>query len=31
MKNWNELAYYAGFDWAGNHHDVVHSLLDGWV
>ena len=23
MKNWNELTHYAGFDWAGDHHDVV--------
>ena len=23
MKTWNELTHYAGFDWAGDHHDVV--------
>lgn len=23
MKAWNELTYYAGLDWAGDHHDVV--------
>jgi transposase len=23
MKSWNELTHYAGFDWAGDHHDVV--------
>lgn len=23
MKNWNELTHFAGFDWAGDHHDVV--------
>ena len=23
MKPWNEITYYAGFDWARDHHDVV--------
>jgi len=23
MKNYNDLTHYAGFDWAGDHHDVV--------
>jgi len=23
MKKWNELTHYAGFDWAGEHHDVL--------
>ena len=23
MKTWNELTHFAGFDWAGDHHDVV--------
>jgi len=23
MKPWNEISYYAGFDWAHDHHDVV--------
>jgi len=23
MKNWTEQNYFAGFDWASNHHDVV--------
>ena len=23
MKAWHELTHFAGFDWAGNHHDVV--------
>jgi len=23
MKGWTELTHYAGFDWAGDHHDVV--------
>jgi transposase len=23
MKTWTELTHYAGFDWAGDHHDVV--------
>lgn len=23
MKTWNEITYYAGFDWARDHHDVI--------
>jgi len=23
MKTWTELTHYAGFDWAGDHHDVA--------
>ena len=23
MRSWNEIAYYAGFDWAKDHHDVI--------
>jgi transposase len=23
MKTWQELTHFAGFDWAGDHHDVV--------
>jgi len=23
MNTWNQLRYYAGFDWAADHHDVV--------
>jgi transposase len=23
MQTWNEIIYYAGFDWAKDHHDVV--------
>ena len=23
MKAWKEITYYAGFDWANDHHDVV--------
>jgi len=23
MPNWNEITYYAGFDWARDHHDVI--------
>ena len=23
MKAWKEITYYAGFDWARDHHDVV--------
>lgn len=27
MQPWNEIIYYAGFDWAKDHHDVV--IVDG--
>jgi transposase len=23
MKTWNQIAHYAGFDWAKDHHDVI--------
>ena len=23
MKTWNEITYYAGFDWAKGHHQIV--------
>ena len=31
MKTWNELKYYAGLDWAKNHHDVVIVDREGTI
>jgi len=31
MKPWNTLTYYAGFDWAADHHDVVTVNTTGTV
>jgi hypothetical protein len=27
MSSWEEVNYYAGFDWAKDHHDIV--IVDG--
>ncbi|MGP8020704.1 MAG: IS110 family transposase, partial [Limisphaerales bacterium] len=31
MRAWNEIKYYAGFDWAKDHHDVVVLDSDGKI
>ena len=31
MQTWSEIAYYAGFDWAKDHHDIVIVNRDGQI
>jgi len=31
MQTWSEITYYAGFDWAKDHHDIVIVNRDGQI